>query len=156
MKRNLVAMMVVVAGTMFGQYGRPGAYDPGPAGYDDRYAYDDQGYVAPAPPPMPAAPYGSSYGYYRRPPMPGPGFVWVDGYWSWMRGRYAWVPGYWMRPPFAGGYWMAPRHDRGRFFAGFWARPGFGVGFGFGGGGRGNGHGYDRDRDRGRGGHYRR
>lgn len=53
--------------------------------------------------------------------MPGPGFVWVDGYWSWMRGRYVWVSGYWTRPPFAGGYWMAPRYNRGRFFAGFWA-----------------------------------
>ena len=79
MKRNLIAMFLVAAGAMFAQnrdgYGQP-AY--GGDGYDPRYDnndYNDQGYVAQAPPPAPM--YGR--GYYGRPPMPGPGFVWVDG-----------------------------------------------------------------------------
>lgn len=80
---------------------------------------------------------------YRRPAMPGHGFVWVDGYWSWMRGRYVWVSGYWARPPFMGGFWVSPRYDRGRFFGGFW------------GGNRGSHHyryyGRDQYRDRGHG-----
>jgi hypothetical protein len=65
--------------------------------------------------------------------MPGRGFVWVDGYWSWMRGRYAWVPGYWARPPYAGAYWVSPRYSGGRFFVGFWGggRRGGAVGFGY-------------------------
>jgi hypothetical protein len=29
---------------------------------------------------------------------PGPGFVWIYGYWSWGRNEYHWVPGRWLRP----------------------------------------------------------
>ena len=29
---------------------------------------------------------------------PGPGFVWITGYWGWAGGRHEWVPGYWERP----------------------------------------------------------
>ena len=35
--------------------------------------------------------------YERRPPPPGEGFVWVDGYWRVDRGRYVWAPGVWQR-----------------------------------------------------------
>lgn len=113
MKRNLIATLVLMAGGLFAQNG--GGYGPG---YDDgQYdpGYNDQGYVAQAPPVAPM------YRYQQLPPMPGPGFVWIDGYWSFMRGRYVWVGGYWTRPPFVGGYWRAPRYSGGRFFAGFWA-----------------------------------
>jgi len=134
MKRNLIAIFVLAAGGLFAQNrggdGQPGngqpAYDPQ---YDANYNsnYHAQGYVAQAPPPAPM--YGPRY---RRPPMPGPGFVWVNGYWSFMRGRYVWTPGYWTRPPFAGGYWVAPRYNRGHFFAGFWAGgPRGSVSFGY-------------------------
>lgn len=143
MKRNLMAIFLLAAGGLFAQYrdgyGQPGYGQPGygqPGNdpyYDPNYNpnYDPQGYVAQAPPPVPA--YGPSY---RRPPMPGPGFVWVDGYWSWMRGRYVWVGGYWTRPPYVGSYWVAPRYNSGRFFAGFWAGGGrrgggFRGGFGY-------------------------
>jgi hypothetical protein len=62
-----------------------------------------------------------------RPPMPGPGFVWIDGY----RGPRGFVAGYWGRPPFAGAYWVGPRFVGGRFTAGYWGHPAahFGVGF---------------------------
>ena len=138
MKRNLIAMLVLATGTLFAQsrdgYGQPGygggnnspRYDD--RDYrDDRDGYDYQGYDAPAPPPAPRYAYG-----YRRPPMPGPGFVWIDGYWSFMRGRYVWETGYWTRPPYMGGYWSAPRYNSGRFFGGFWS------------GGRGGGGSYGR------------
>jgi WXXGXW repeat (2 copies) len=103
-----------------GQYGN-GQYDNGEYATDPGYrAYSDpayngsyQGVYAPAPPPMP------SYAY-QRPPMPGPGYYWVDGYWNLVGGRYSWVGGYWMLPPYAGGYWVRPRYSGGRFFLGFW------------------------------------
>lgn len=122
--------------------------------YGDRYeegaAYDGEveGQYAPAPPPMPR--YA-----YQRPPMPGPGHYWVDGYWNFRGGRYGWVNGYWMMPPYAGSYWVAPRYNNGRFFVGFWGganrgyargyRPGYGGNVVIQGGGRGYGNrGYDR------------
>jgi hypothetical protein len=49
--------------------------------------------------------------YERRPPMPGAGYAWVDGYWNWGGGRYVWVPGRWDRPPYAGAYWSHPHYD---------------------------------------------
>ena len=52
-----------------------------------------------------------------RPPAPGPGYVWIDGYTD---AYGVWVNGYWALPPYAGAYWIAPRHDRGRFIAGYW------------------------------------
>jgi hypothetical protein len=147
MKRNWMAMLVIAGGldsAMFGQQypqqypsyqGDPnyngqdrsnqydngqysdgqysdnqsfGAYNGGPA-----YNGSDQGVDAPAPPPMP------NYAY-QRPPMPGPGYYWVDGNWNFIGGRYSWVAGYWTLPPFAGGYWTAPRYYGGRFFRGSW------------------------------------
>jgi WXXGXW repeat (2 copies) len=145
MKRNLIAMFVLMAGGLLAQtrdgYGQPGDY--GNDRYDPRY--DNNGYAESydvrTAPPAPMFDRG-----FRRPAMPGPGFVWVDGYWSWMRGRYVWVGGFWTRPPFVGGYWVSPRYERGRFFAGFW-------------GGNRNNNRYDRDYGRGpnRGGYgYRR
>ena len=50
--------------------------------------------------------------YERRGPLPGPGYVWVDGFWAWRGGRYVWVPGHWDRPPYAGAYWSHPHYDR--------------------------------------------
>jgi len=143
MKRNLIAMLVVAGGltqAMFGQqyppqnsrnpnyngqYGNGQYAGPNDDYYDDDdvYDYDDQGVYAPAPPQAPA--YA-----YQRPPMPGPGYFWVDGYWNFNRGRYAWVAGYWMLPPYAGGYWVRPRYVGGRFFRGFWGGgPGFNRGY---------------------------
>jgi hypothetical protein len=55
---------------------------------------------------------------------PGPGFVWVGGYWGWNAGRRAWVGGRWERPPHEHATWVQPRWDhRGRgyvFVKGYW------------------------------------
>ena len=119
MTRNWMATLVVAGGlgaAAFGQQYPPDDYDEGPDAYSD-----NSGVYAPAPPPLP------SYAYMR-PPMPGPGYCWVDGYWNFAGRRYVWVPGYWRMPPYAGGYWVAPRYTGGRFFFGFWggARPAYG------------------------------
>lgn len=64
--------------------------------------------------------------YERRPVMPGPGYVWIDGYWNWDRGRYVWVPGRWERPPYAGAYWSHGHWDRyndgWHYYQGHWDR----------------------------------
>jgi hypothetical protein len=57
---------------------------------------------------------------------PGPGYVWVPGYYS----GYAWVPGYWALPPFAGAVWFGPHWGwyggHRAFVRGYWGHgPGF-------------------------------
>lgn len=59
-------------------------------------------YIGHAPPPV---------RYETRPPMPGAGYVWVDGYWGVQGGRYVWAPGRWNRPPYEGAYWSHPHYD---------------------------------------------
>ena len=49
--------------------------------------------------------------YEARPPMPGPGYGWVDGYWEAAGGRYRWHQGYWERPPYEGAYYVHPHWD---------------------------------------------
>jgi hypothetical protein len=55
---------------------------------------------------------------------PGPGFVWVPGYYTWNGRAYAWRRGEWMHPPRPRAVWVAPhwRHERrGWFFVeGHW------------------------------------
>lgn len=55
-----------------------------------------------------------------RPHAPGPGYVWVDGYWYAKGNRYRWQNGYWARPPYVGAAWMAPRYEGGQFYQGYW------------------------------------
>ena len=74
-----------------------------------------------------------------RPASPGPGYVWVDGYWYPNGRRYTWHSGYWTREPYAGAIWVAPRYDGGLFYQGYWS------------GNNGNynhDHRWDRDRNR--------
>jgi len=68
-----------------------------------------------APPPLPV---------YDQPPIPGPGYVWVPGYWAWNGDEYYWTPGYWATPPAVGLYWTPPywafvdgSYD---FYPGYW------------------------------------
>jgi hypothetical protein len=60
----------------------------------------------------------------RRPPMPGQGYIWIDGYQHWNGQRYEWHRGEWARPPHAQAVWVAPRyekHDQGyRYIPGQW------------------------------------
>ncbi|HUL02046.1 MAG TPA: hypothetical protein VLV16_02315 [Gemmatimonadales bacterium] len=71
----------------------------------------------------------------RRPPpprveviaqSPGPGFVWIAGYWSWRSDDYYWTPGHWERAKhgynrWESGHWQH-RHNRWYWVEGHWAR----------------------------------
>ena len=57
---------------------------------------------------------------YARPVAPGPGYVWVDGYWYPVDGRYVWHRGYWTEPPYGGAIWVGPRWEGGRYYNGYW------------------------------------
>jgi hypothetical protein len=52
--------------------------------------------------------------YERRGPVPGPGYAWVNGYWSAQGGQYQWVAGRWDRPPSRGARWVRPRYQHQR------------------------------------------
>src|SRR5262245_40753986 len=54
------------------------------------------------------------------PARPGPGFIWVEGYWYPVGHKYKWHDGYWTRPPYGGARWIGPRHDGQRFYEGYW------------------------------------
>ncbi|HZF08443.1 MAG TPA: hypothetical protein VFE33_06590 [Thermoanaerobaculia bacterium] len=49
---------------------------------------------------------------------PGPGYIWVPGYYDWLGADYGWVEGRWILPPHAHAVWVAPRyeHRRGGWF----------------------------------------
>ena len=47
------------------------------------------------------------------PTAPGPGYVWVDGEWSWRGGAWVWVSGRWLVPPYPGAVWVAVSWQRG-------------------------------------------
>ncbi len=90
-----------------------------------------------APPPLPV---------YDQPPIPGPGYVWVPGYWAWGPYGYYWVPGTWVLPPAIGLLWTPPWWSfvdgAYVFHVGYWGPVvGFygGINYGFG----YFGHGYD-------------
>jgi hypothetical protein len=72
-------------------------------------------YAAVPPPPVRVEAFG---------PAPGPGYVWINGYWGWGGSAYAWVPGRYVRPPRARAVWVSPRWEqrggRYRFREGRW------------------------------------
>ena len=95
----------------------------------------NQGTAAPAAATPPAAPAPADTEMYVEapPPLlqsevmvasPGPGFIWVSGYWGWRAGNHAWVHGHWERPPHPHSTWVQPRWEhRGRgyvFIRGYW------------------------------------
>jgi hypothetical protein len=55
---------------------------------------------------------------------PGPGYVWVGGYWGLSWGHYVWIRGHWERPERLHAHWVQPRweyHDGGYVFVkGYW------------------------------------
>jgi len=67
-----------------------------------------------APPPAPV------YGYGAIGVAPGPGYVWVNGYYDWRGGNWFWVRGAWMRPPHPRAVWVAPGYRHNRYYAGHW------------------------------------
>jgi hypothetical protein len=60
----------------------------------------------------------------NRPPPPGQGHIWIDGYWNWNGHKYDWQRGHWAVPPHARAVWVAPRyekHEQGyRYVPGQW------------------------------------
>lgn len=90
-----------------------------------------------APPPLPV---------YEQPPCPGPGYIWIPGYWSWDAddGDYYWVPATWAFAPMTGLLWTPGwwGWNGGGYYwhDGYWAEQvGFygGIDYGYGYSGRG-------------------
>ncbi|MDX1981449.1 MAG: YXWGXW repeat-containing protein [Bryobacteraceae bacterium] len=109
MKSTLLATVLFLAATSacsarHGYVGPPrgGYYGPGPVSV-----------YGPPPPPR-----GAAY----RPACPGPGYVWVSGYWYPSGRDYRWQSGRWMRPPRAGMVWVAPRYSGRSYHGGYWRR----------------------------------
>ncbi len=104
-------------------------------------------YIGTPPPPL---------RYEVQPPMPGPGYVWNEGYWNNEGGRYHWMPGVWNRPPYEGANWNHPHYDHYRqgwqMHQGHWDNQGPGNGRGNDGHGN-NGHGNDGHGNQGDHGH---
>jgi hypothetical protein len=80
------------------------------------HAYYSYG-VPPLPPPRAVGAVGIA---------PGPGYVWIDGFYDLRGTAWVWMPGYWARPPRPGAAWVRPYwepHGRGyRFHRGHWRR----------------------------------
>jgi hypothetical protein len=55
---------------------------------------------------------------------PGPGFLWIGGYYHWYGNRWGWVAGHYERPPHRGAVWVGPRYEaRGGhrvYIRGYW------------------------------------
>jgi hypothetical protein len=91
---------------------------------------------------------------YSQPALPGPGYMWTPGYWSWDEdaGDYFWVPGAWVLAPEPGllwtpGYWGWSDEGIYVWHGGYWGpHVGFygGVSYGYGYGGVGFEGGYWR------------
>jgi len=93
MKKKLIVMMLLAGGSMFAET----RFSIGVG-----FGTQDTGFYQ-APPAYAA----------NIPPCPGPGYTWVDGYWSNDYGRQVWVPGFWNAPVIS--FHTAPRFDN-RFF----------------------------------------
>jgi hypothetical protein len=100
--KNFLAMVTIVVGTSVAASG----------------AHVDVGIAvgtAPPPPVVESVPVGVA---------PGPGYVWVNGYWDWVGGSWVWVPGRWVLPPQPHAFWVAPYyHPYGagyHFHRGYW------------------------------------
>ena len=94
-KSKLLAVALLAGGSMFAQSRvaigvNIGGYGPG--------VYPPPAYVA------------------YRPPCPGPGYTWVNGFWG--PGR-AWTAGYWRAPVVVAPRYVAPRYVAPRYYNGY-------------------------------------
>ncbi|MFN0165387.1 MAG: hypothetical protein ACKV22_03065 [Bryobacteraceae bacterium] len=101
LKSAVVASILLVSAAMSGC----GSYGP----------YGGYAYRVPPPP----RPMLGAVGY-----APGPGYVWIDGFYDLRGPRWMWAPGYWVRPPRPRAVWARPYWEphRGgyRFHRGYW------------------------------------
>jgi hypothetical protein len=74
----------------------------------------DLGIAVGSPPPPPPTAVVTPVGV-----APGPGYVWVPGYWDWVGGQWVWVEGRWILPPRRHAVWVAPIVDF-RLHRGHW------------------------------------
>jgi hypothetical protein len=55
---------------------------------------------------------------------PGPGFIWVGGFYEWNGGGWIWRRGHYAHPPRPGAVWFGPRYEfrggRRVFIRGYW------------------------------------
>jgi hypothetical protein len=55
---------------------------------------------------------------------PGPGYLWIGGYYHWNGGGWVWYRGHYARPPHPGAVWIHPRYEfrggRRVYIAGYW------------------------------------
>jgi hypothetical protein len=55
---------------------------------------------------------------------PGPGFIWIGGYYHWNGGGWVWYRGHYARPPHPGAVWIGPRYEfrggRRVYLRGYW------------------------------------
>ena len=79
---------------------------------------------------------GAHYYGYGPPPAPrvvgavgyapGPGYVWIDGFYRPGPSGYVWTAGRWARPPYRGAYWVPGRTyyrgNRPYWQEGYWRR----------------------------------
>lgn len=86
--------------------------------------------VVNSPPPSPS-PVEAVEGSDAPPPIveqvvvsPGPGYVWISGFWAWHHHHWEWVRGHWDLPPRRGAIWVVGgwEHHGGRvvWFDGYW------------------------------------
>jgi hypothetical protein len=55
---------------------------------------------------------------------PGPGFIWIGGYYHWSGAGWVWYRGHYARPPHPGAAWIRARYEvrggRRVYIAGYW------------------------------------
>jgi hypothetical protein len=150
MMRVVLAVAFIGAITVGMPVPVPAQYYPPPRDYDAPQDYDEPQRdhvisVDVPPPPLPI---------YEQPIIPGPGYLWVPGYWAWSDDfGYYWVPGTWVLAPEPGLLWTpaywAWNDGEYVFYPGYWgSHVGFygGVNYGFGYTGEGYEGGYWRGR----------
>ncbi|MEO8205437.1 MAG: hypothetical protein ABI615_04600 [Chthoniobacterales bacterium] len=77
-------------------------FDPPPKNGGNVIQEDGGEYIVPVD--MPAARYET------RPGAPGPGLVWINGYWSWNGSEWIWVRGHWVEAPRRGARWVTSKY----------------------------------------------
>jgi hypothetical protein len=60
----------------------------------------------------------------NRPPAPGGGYIWMEGYWTWTGTGWAWTSGRWVRPPRPKSEWVPGHWERAggtwMYHQGYW------------------------------------